>query len=150
MKKFKKIAAAGAALMMAVTGMTMGASAVSSLNWSVTNVNSHYLYNQIMTANGYNKYSVKCTSFVGHSVPDTYVIHYPYYVEYHDGIAISELCASEYTFFNTFSETPRNYYTGSIPSYGTEVHEVFRLYQPTSCITKKSASGVVKTVAGNK
>ena len=150
MKIIKKITAAITAMAMAASMMSIGASA-DSLNWSVTNVNSHYLYNQVMTANGYIKYRLNCNSFIGTSYPDTYVLHYPYYVTAENGVNVSYQCAPELSVYFDFSNfTICTYYSSYVPPYGTQVHEVFRLYQPTSSTITKSASGVVQTASENQ
>lgn len=136
--------------MMAVTGMAMSVNAVSTLNWRVSNINSQTLFDQTMTANGYNKYCYRCSSFVGSGSTDTYFTHYSYYYEYNYGVYTVIVCSSPVNRYSTFSETPRDYYSYAIPPYGTEVHELFDLHQPSTAQIEKTAVGYVKTVAGNK
>lgn len=152
MKLAKRIATFVASVMMAATissiGTTAAAYAPTSLNWSVSNVNNNILYNQLLQSNGYKKYSLSCTEFTGQNAADTYVHHYPYYVTIKNGLSTSVVCAPRYNITTTFSAKEREYTSSSIPTYGTEIHEVFRLYQPSSTTAYKRAAGVVKTVAG--
>ena len=148
MKIAKRMAAIGAAMVMAVSMMSTGASAATYLNWSVTNVNRKTLYNETLYANGYAQYNVSCTSFIGQNASNTYVKHYPYMERKRNGVISNTMCAPAVDYYSTLSETKRNYTTSLIPPYGQKVHYVFRLYQPSSTTVYKKASGLVKLVAG--
>ena len=144
MKLRKRIAALGAAMVMAVSMMSIGASAATSVNWQVTNVNNLVLYNKTIRSNGNSTYRVSCPNFIGQGY-STYIRHCPYYQKTRNGITSNIICASSINYFSTFTETVRKY--TNIPVFGQEVHMCFKLNQPSTTTEYKKATGIARTNA---
>ena len=97
----KKIAAMGAAVMMAVSMMNVSASAI---DWKVTNVNGLKKQKVSFMANGKNDYKMKCNSMKGKAFKPT-VSHYAYFMEYDSDIEmdVARRCGNTPSFSSTVS-----------------------------------------------
>ena len=147
MKKFgKKIAAMGAAVMMAVSMMSMGASAAVNrkVTWNVTNVNNHTNQTVSYYADGYNEYKLKCTSFTG-STYGAKVQFYSYCMVW-DNLTEqyqSRRCTDiEYI---TKKIEKQWKYKNYIPTYNKRVNSIFVLKQGTATTQYENMSGTVGT-----
>lgn len=119
MKVFKKVLAAGVALMMAVTGMTMGASAVY---WDVYYGSSYKPTDDqaFSPLSSTSSFYDTCTSFTQYDNAygvQAYVKYYAYYIDSYGG---EHSCSSQYEYHHTKTNSyPPISMTRSFANYAT-------------------------------
>lgn len=147
-KLTKRLAAIGAAMTMAVSMMSMGASA-SKKSWKVTNANYNVNGNKTysMTADGYNLYYIRCTKY--NTLSTDYVKHYAYVTMKNPagGTPLHVVVTDTYKIKSTDSSDKKYYFkSDSIPTYGSSFVARFVLCQKDSTTDRnETVSGTIKT-----
>lgn len=147
MKLRKRIVALGAAMTMAVSMMSIGASAYKSkTNWRVSNINSNTSNYYYYRADGFNLYYVN----VGRIVNGGYGKKVKHYCCYYTkdiitGNMLYKMCSNQVYSYTSSLDFTVDYYRNYIPPYNKQVKAWFNLDTNGKQNYEVTATGYLRT-----